>query len=89
MPLFAIVLIFLVFLILLMIAGIGIGFFLHWIMPSVELGSGMLTGVAAIGLSLYYTIRLLSAVRSYADSELEEDPLRTFRRRRSSRRVRR
>jgi hypothetical protein len=40
--------------------GAGIGFLLHWLMPSVELGIGMLIGVITIGLTAQLFARITS-----------------------------
>jgi hypothetical protein len=40
--------------ILLLAVGIGIGFLLHWRMPMIDLGIGVLIGVIATGFSLFF-----------------------------------
>jgi hypothetical protein len=40
--------------------GARIGFLLHWLMPSVDLGIGMLTGVITIGFSAQLLARISS-----------------------------
>ena len=40
--------------------GAGIGFLLHWLMPSVDLGIGMLIGVITIGFTAQLFTRLSS-----------------------------
>jgi NhaP-type Na+/H+ or K+/H+ antiporter len=54
--------IFLFILAMVITLGIGIGFLLHWIMPVVELGSGIVIGAVAAAFSLYSTAHLLSSV---------------------------
>ncbi len=39
--------------------AVGIGFLLHWILPSVDLGTGILIAVVATGFSIHYFIRLI------------------------------
>lgn len=39
--------------------GVGFGFLLHGLMPSVDLGMGILTGVVSAGFSIHYFFRLL------------------------------
>ena len=39
--------------------GAGIGFLLHRMSPSIDLGTGILIGVVSAGLSTHYFIRLL------------------------------
>ena len=33
--------------------GVGIGFLLHWIVPAIDVGMGVLIGVVATGFSIY------------------------------------
>jgi hypothetical protein len=40
--------------------GAGIGFLLHWLMPSVDLGIGMLIGVITIGFTAQLFARISS-----------------------------
>jgi hypothetical protein len=40
--------------------GTGIGFLLHWILPSVDLGIGMLIGVITIGFAAQLFARISS-----------------------------
>src|SRR5262245_47205531 len=55
---------------LLLALGAGIGFLLHWILPSIDLGIGMLIGVLAIG----FTAQLFARVSSMPlDDPLDED----------------
>ena len=39
--------------------GIGLGFLLHWILPSVELGTCILIAEVATCFSIHYFVRLL------------------------------
>ncbi len=56
--------------------GVAIGFLLHWILASVDLGTGILIAVVATGFSIHYFIRLLKfseyldLPRSEEDDEL-------------------
>jgi len=66
--------------------GIGVGFFLHWIIPSVELGTGILTGVVATGLCLDWLARIMASDSlSTEDEEIQEILLKPIRSRRRSR----
>lgn len=38
--------------------GIGIGFLLHWIVPAIDVGMGVLIGVVATGFSIYFFGRI-------------------------------
>ncbi len=51
--------------------GIGIGFLIRWMLPSVDLGAGILVGVVSMGLSIHYFSRILSLgeVRNFPDGE--------------------
>ena len=45
---------------ILLTLGAGIGFLLHWLMPSVDLGIGMLIGVITIGFTAQLFARISS-----------------------------
>ncbi len=51
--------------------GIGIGLLLRWLLPSVDLGTGILIGVVSMGLSIHYFSRILAfgEVRDFPDGE--------------------
>ncbi len=52
--------------------GLGIGSLLHWLVPAVDLGVGMLTGVVTTGLALHLLARLIAVVeRSEDDTPVE------------------
>lgn len=57
--------------------GIGVAFLLRWIMPSVDLGTGMLIGVLAIAISVYFVGKITNAMREsdivYLSDEDEDD----------------
>ena len=61
---------YLLFNVLLIALGIGIGFLLHWILPAVEIGMSILIGVVASGISLHFGIRLNSFLGDYVEEEL-------------------
>jgi hypothetical protein len=61
---------FFVLLIILVASGIGIGFLLNWMMPTVDFGIGVLIGVISLGFSLDFVARILS---SYGEQPLLED----------------
>jgi len=44
----------------LLVLGAGIGFLLHWLMPSVDLGIGILIGVITIGFTAQLFARISS-----------------------------
>src|SRR4051812_41952046 len=61
--------------------GVGIGFLLHWLLPSVDLGTSILIAVVATGFSIHYFIRLLwfsefLELPRYEDDELP--PIRVY-----------
>ena len=68
--LFGMLFLYLLFNALLIALGIGIGFFLHWILPAVEIGMSILIGVVASGISLHFGIRLNSFLGEYVEEEL-------------------
>ena len=55
--------------------GVGIGFLLHWMLPSVDLGMGVLIGVVATGFSIHYYARLMKVVDAYNHYEDEDEDL--------------
>ncbi len=61
---------YLLFNVLLIALGIGIGFLLHWILPAVEIGMSILIGVVASGISLHFWIRMNSYLGDYVEEEL-------------------
>ena len=50
--------------------GVGIGFLLHWIVPAIDVGMGVLIGVVATGFSIYFFGR----ISALPDSSTVEDP---------------
>jgi hypothetical protein len=61
----------------LLVVGAGIGFLLRWIIPSVDLGVGILIGVITIGFTAQLFGRILSIPLAEADDDVEyiEPPL--------------
>jgi NhaP-type Na+/H+ or K+/H+ antiporter len=55
---------------LLLAVGIGLGFLLHWLIPAIELGMGVLIGVVATGISVYFFARMMSGPEVIGDEEL-------------------
>ena len=53
-----------------LLIALGIGFFLHWILPAVEIGMSILIGVVASGISLHFGIRLNSYLGDFAEEAL-------------------
>jgi len=81
-------------------SGIGIAYLLRWIMPSVDLGMGMLIGVLTIAISAYFVGKITNSIRENdviyigGDEEDDEDDgpkasVYPFRRNRSSKSKRR
>jgi len=66
---------YLLFNVLLIALGIGIGFLLHWILPAVEIGMGIMIGVFVSGISLHFWIRMYTYLEDYAQEELFIDEL--------------
>jgi hypothetical protein len=59
--------------IILLCISIGIGFLLHWIMPSIDLGIGILIGVISTGISAYTFVKITEATESYLNEEEEAE----------------
>ncbi len=53
--------------------GVAIGFLLHWILRSVDLGTSILISVVATGFSIHYFIRLLKFSEYLAPPRSEDD----------------
>ncbi len=70
--LFTVVLLFLIVLALVVAPGIGIGFLLYWILPAIELGTGILIGVVGTGFSLLFVARLLAAAEDEDETTVPE-----------------
>ena len=70
--LFSMLILFLVILTVLLCVGIGIGFLLHWIMPSVDLGVAILIGVVTSGISIRFISGLMSTIPEDGD-EIEDE----------------
>jgi uncharacterized BrkB/YihY/UPF0761 family membrane protein len=74
-------------LIVIVCLGTGIGFLLHWIMPTVELGIGILIGVVVTGFCLDLVARIISSYHSFVeDDEIDQTIVMPGRSRRSSKR---
>ncbi len=88
--------IYLLITLVLLAVGLGIGSLLHWLVPAVDLGMGMLIGVVTTGLTLHLLARLVAVLErseddTQAELEAEIRPILTQyeivpRRRRSKRR---
>ncbi len=52
-------------------SGVGIGLLLHWVLPSVDLGEGILIGIVSTALSIHYFGRILALgkVRDFPDGD--------------------
>jgi hypothetical protein len=58
--------------------GLGIGFLLHRLIPSIELGASVLAGIFSTGLSIHYFFRLLRFIGflepfMFVDDEEDDD----------------
>jgi hypothetical protein len=71
---------YLVFNLGLIVFGAGIGSLIHWILPSVDLGTGILIGLVATGFSIHYFTRVMSLAEILNDTDEEdEDVMPRFR----------
>jgi divalent metal cation (Fe/Co/Zn/Cd) transporter len=59
--------------------GIGIGFLLHWMLPAVDLGMGILIGVVATGVAVHFFIRLWASLIEFHEEEIKEIEQKTGR----------
>lgn len=73
MPVVTIVIIYLLIKAVLLGIGVGTGFLLHWLMPTLDLGMCILTGVVATGIAVHFLARLLAAVNEVDDEEFHEE----------------
>jgi hypothetical protein len=53
--------------------GIGIGVLLHRVIPSIEIGTGIVIGLISIGLSVSYTKRIITIPYKVIDHDEEDD----------------
>ena len=53
--------------------GTGMGFLLHWILPAVDLGVGILIGVVTSSISIYFFARLSSLRDELEDEALAQE----------------
>ncbi len=74
-PLLGMLILFLFILAALVGAGMGVGFLLHWIAPTIDMGIGTLIGVLAVALAFHFLGRLMAGV---TEMQLEEESEDTF-----------
>jgi hypothetical protein len=72
---FFMIALFTIVLLLLMGSGIGIAIILDWINISIEIGIGMVIGLLSIGLSVFYTGRILAIADKESDDEKDHDKM--------------
>jgi divalent metal cation (Fe/Co/Zn/Cd) transporter len=53
--------------------GIGIGFLLHWMLPVVDLGIGILIGVVATGIAVHFFTQLMASLNEFREQEIEQE----------------
>ncbi|MFL5800309.1 MAG: hypothetical protein ACJ8CR_00915 [Roseiflexaceae bacterium] len=59
---------------LLLALGFGIGLLLHWLVPSIDLGIGVLIGVVATGFSVQFFGRITSLPLPDFGQDIEQEP---------------
>jgi hypothetical protein len=59
---------------ILLAVGAGIGFLLHWLLPALDLGVGMLIGVVTLGITAQLFARTLSVPFFDLDDDLDTPP---------------
>ncbi|MEJ7618201.1 MAG: hypothetical protein WKF30_14835 [Pyrinomonadaceae bacterium] len=65
-----VVLVYLVINLFLLGLGLGLGFLLHWVLPAVDLGVGILIGVVTTGLATHFFLRL-----NHLSEEVEDEAM--------------
>jgi len=62
--------------VLLLAAGVGIGYLLRWLLPAVDWGAGILIGVVTTAISAYVFGRVLTArvTEPEPEDETDEEP---------------
>ena len=62
--------------IMLLLMGLGCtgGLLLHWLLPEIDLGTAVLTGVVVTGLTIHFFTRFMAAMEAYDASENEVGP---------------
>ncbi len=58
--------------VLLLAAGVGLGYLLRWLMPAVDLGAAILIGIVSTAISTYFFVRVISA--RVTESGGEDEP---------------
>jgi hypothetical protein len=69
-----------------------LGYVVHWMVPSVDMGSGVILGVLTTAMALLVSMFLLRDIKRHQQAEAEEDLeelLREYQAQRRSRRKRR
>jgi hypothetical protein len=59
---------------ILLAIGLGIGFLLRWLIPSIDLGMGMLIGIVATGFSALFFSRITSFPLPDFGQDMEPEP---------------
>ena len=54
-------------------AGTGIGFLLSWILPGVDLGTGILIGIVSSSISIYFFVRVTTTNIDPDEVEIDEE----------------
>jgi hypothetical protein len=49
---------------------------LHFVLPGVDLGTGILIGVVSTGVSIHFFLRLMQWLETYGDDPEEDDAFR-------------
>ena len=61
--------------------GLGVGFLLSWLLPSIGLGSGAVVGVIATGIAMYVFARIITSPAFVDDPDTDvilNSPTQTF-----------
>jgi hypothetical protein len=68
-----IIIVYLLIKIILLAVGVGIGFLLHWMLPAVDLGIGILIGVVATAIAVHYFMQLMASLNEFHEQELAQE----------------
>lgn len=58
---------------LLLAVGIGIGLLLHWLLPGIDLGTGTLTGIITLSISVFFYSKFASFITTSGMDDFEEE----------------
>ena len=54
--------------------GMAIGFLLHWLVPTIDVGVGILIGIIATGMAIHFYARLTGSLETYGEADIDPGP---------------